>query len=513
MRVATLAGLVVAGLATTLAPCLTAQQPGKGPVQVTDQGILVDFQDADLRLVVSALAEAGGLNVVFGDLPARRITLQMRQPVQRDAILPLLRNLAQSNGLRVTEDGTFLRIEGDTSPYAAGPTGTAAGSPGGQDQRLFVYRLKHARATKLAGTLQALYGGRNPTPGAGGGIRETSLSQGLRSQQVPPIGDSTAATAVQGPGLPGRLQGDVEIVADEATNALLVRAIPQDWNVIQAAIDRLDLRPAQVLIEVTIAEVQRTSELDLSVSGTAANDATNPTAQGTLTGETNGSLVLQLLRAGTDQQLALSALAQRGNVRILSRPVILAQNNLESKILVGSQRPFIQVSRTLPTDQAVQDQIIQYRDVGTKLTLLPTVNEDGYVNLEVLQEVSNATNETQFGAPVISTREASTHLFVKSGQTGVIGGLVSRETDNTKTGIPLLMDIPVLGHLFGTTHHTVTNSELFIFLTPYIINTDQDLDRAREQIQNRGEMLKEVLPDTIPLLQPSGDSASPAKPW
>ena len=123
-------------------------------------------------------------------------------------------------------------------------------------------------------------------------------------------------------------------------------------------------------------------------------------------------------------------------MRIVSRPVILAQNNQEARILVGSERPFVQVSRSLPTDAAVRDQVIQYRDVGTKLTITPTINADGYVNLQVLQEVSTATAETQFGAPVISTREASTHLFVKNGHTAVLGGLIDRQQEKTRVGHP-----------------------------------------------------------------------------
>jgi general secretion pathway protein D len=178
----------------------------------------------------------------------------------------------------------------------------------------------------------------------------------------------------------------------------------------------------------------------------------------------------------------------------MSRPVILAQNNQEARILVGSERPFVQVSRSLPTDAAVRDQVIQYRDVGTKLTITPTINDDGYVNLQVLQEVSTATAEVQFGAPVISTREAATHLFIKDGRTAVLGGLIDRQQERSKSGIPILMEIPLLGGLFGTTRNTTLNSELFLFLTPHIITTDDDSDRARKDLENRSTLLRDTLP-------------------
>jgi general secretion pathway protein D len=173
--------------------------------------------------------------------------------------------------------------------------------------------------------------------------------------------------------------------------------------------------------------------------------------------------------------------------------VILAQNNQEARILVGSERPFVQVSRSLPTDAAVRDQVIQYRDVGTKLTITPTINDDGYVNLQVLQEVSTATAETQFGAPVISTREAATHLFIKNGRTAVLGGLIDRQQERARSGIPILMELPLVGGLFGTTRNTTSTSELFLFLTPHIVATDEDSDRVRENFERQAPLMRRTL--------------------
>jgi general secretion pathway protein D len=294
------------------------------------------------------------------------------------------------------------------------------------------------------------------------------------------------------PGLPGTLSGDVQIVPDETTNSLLVRAAAADWEVLRQTIAALDLRPLQVLIEVLIAEVRHTRDLQVGVSATATDKSGSSVE---LKGQTTGDFILKILRTGdVDVSVTLAALAARGDVRILSRPVIFAQNNQEARILVGSERPFVQVSRSLPTDAAVRDQVIQYRDVGTKLTITPTINDDGYVNLQVLQEVSTATAETQFGAPVISTREASTQLFVRNGRTAVLGGLIDRQQERSRSGIPLLMEIPVLGSLFGTTRKTDLNSELFLFLTPHIIASDQESDRAREGIERSNPRLRSVLP-------------------
>jgi general secretion pathway protein D len=264
------------------------------------------------------------------------------------------------------------------------------------------------------------------------------------------------------------------------------------------AIQALDLRPLQVLIEVVIAEVRRTSDLQLGVSALARNaDGEGVDAQLELEGASAGGFILQIMRFGTtDLDAVFSALASSGNVRIVSRPVILAQNNQQARILIGDERPFIQVFRSLPTDNAVRDQVVQYRDVGTSLTLIPTINAEGYVNLDLTQEVNTATSEEQFGAPIISTREAATQLFVRDGQTVVIGGLVDRQETESESGVPLLKDIPLLGNLFKSSSRETTESELFLFVTPHIVATDEDADRIREEIGQGAELLR---PDTMDL--------------
>ena len=463
-------------------------------------GVRLDFQDTELRLVLAALAEAGNLNIVYGDLPQRRVTLRMSREVPREQVPALLRSVAASNGLRVVEEGGFLRVE------AAGPVRGEAGDTGPAppaELTLYVYRLKHARAPALASTLQAMFGGSGVSgAAAGAGLSRRGLSRSLREQQVPPtdpevetprrveaeLGDVQVA-------VPGELRGQVQIVPDQVTNALLVRAEPADWDILRQTIEALDLRPLQVLIEVLIAEVRRTDDFRLGVSVSASGIVEGARVTGELTGSDVGDVALDLMKAGAfNLDIALRALSSRGDVRVLSRPVLLAQNNQEAHILIGAERPFIQVFRSLPTDAAVRDQVVQYRDVGTSVTILPTINADGYVNLQVAQEVSTATAETQFGAPVISTRETSTHLFVRDGQTAVLGGLIDRQEDRRRSGVPLLKDLPLLGALFGTTERLTVTAELFVFITPHLVATDEDADRIRDELGNRTQHLRDLLP-------------------
>lgn len=470
-------------------------------------GIQFDFQDVELGLLLSALADAGNFNLIYSELPARRVTLRMNQPIAQDQVLPLLRSIAASNGLTVVEDGPLLRIE-TTEPVVVEVEQPGALQAPGSELRLFVYRLKHAKAARLAATLQAMFGGAGMASEFGAPGR-LPLSQQLREQRLEPLGPvepPEVAVELGGQaqrGLPGQLRGELLIVPDEPTNSLLVRAQPADWDVLAQAIEALDLRPLQVLIEVVIAEVRRSYDLQIGITGSIDSSDGNTSGGAQLGGFTAGDFALEVMRTGNTSASALIAmLATSGTVNILSRPVVLAQNNQEARIMVGSERPFIQVSRSLPTDGGVRDQVVQYRDVGTSLTIIPTINDDGYVNLQVIQEVSTATAEEQFGAPIISTREASTQLFVRDGQTVVIGGLMERQEVKIRSGIPILRDIPILGWLFGTTTRSLVESELFIFLTPHIIKTDADADLLLDQVQRTRQLDQDEIPtlrrDTLP---------------
>jgi len=485
-------------------------------VRVTNNGILVDFQDTDVRTVITALAEAGGLNVGFVDLPAKRVTLRLRNPIARSDIAATLKSLAVTYDLSVSDEGGILRF----APLARDARPQSGRDPGPGESQLFIVRLKHARAAILAPTLEHIFGARGVAIASSSGLSQVPLSQRLREQQLPPVstdpssrGVSVATQQPPTPGitLPGQVRGEVQIMADEATNSLLIRAQPVDWAIVRQAIDAMDLRPLQALIEVVIAEVTQTGDLEFGISVSGSTSTRSGTVTGQLTNSAASDFVTELTRTagGFSMDVAMNALASRGHVRILSRPIILAQNNKEARILVGSQRPFVQVSQSVPTNVSVLQQVVQYRDVGTSLSILPTINPDGYVNLQVAQEVSTATAETQFGAPIISTREASTQVFVRDGQTAVLGGLVDREQTTSRSGIPFLSSIPGIGALFGSTSVVTTTSELFLFLTPHVIAEDADLDRLRESLKKgSAEETDLERPMSNPLVNPSSSAKS-----
>ncbi|HEU4556783.1 MAG TPA: secretin N-terminal domain-containing protein [Longimicrobium sp.] len=499
-----LVAAVVAALACA-APLAAQETAG---VQRTARGVMIDFQGTDLRLVVPALAEAAGLNITYGELPQRPVTLRTPNPVQASEARRFLESVLRANDLELRDEGGgILRVVSSApAPAAQQPAAqpdpsqfyTPGGAQGGV--QVFVHRLRHAPAEDVARSIGALFG---LGDGSINAPRPRSLTQELRDQAIPQNGQAAPVIPGQPRGVGTELSGSVQLFADQRTNSLLIRASPGDYATIRQAIEQIDTRPLQVLIEVLIAEVRRNRQFGLGLSVQLPEqriEGTDTRIGGELIGGGDGDVVLRVTRlGGVDANVVLRALATSGNVNILSRPVVLAQNNEEARILVGSQRPFIQISRALPTDNAARDQVIQYRDVGTQLTIRPTINPDGYVTLTVLQEVSTATNETQFGAPIISTREAATRLLVKDDQTVVIGGLIDQQRTESNSGIPLLKDIPLLGALFRSSTRNTNTTELFLFLTPHVIYTDQDMEEATRRVRTNAPRLDRALPDSIPL--------------
>lgn len=446
-------------------------------VEVRNDSIQVRLTDTDIRAVIQALGRFLPKPVVAAGVGEVRVEFfETPVPVARDDVPDLLRHLVEAHGLVYEEGDDLIRVaQPEPEPTPADVAQQAADSLQPVPFRLFAVRLRHASAANVAATLNQLYGaGQDLSRPAG--LSTGTLSDELRGGQAP---DAAAPTEAVPQG--ASLLSPVTIVPDELTNSLLIRATPVDFEVLQEGIAQLDIRPLQVLIEVVIVEARKDRDFFL---GFQADLPPRPvpgggTVEGTLFGGGLADLVIQVMNLGRDRVNAtLSAARSRGDVEILSRPVLLASNNTEASLLVGTQQPFVQVSRSLPTDVPQRDQVVQYRDVGTKLTVLPTINQDGYVSLLIQQEISAATGETQFNAPVISSRETLTRVLVRDGQTIVIGGLQDSIQDTFRSGIPLLSDIPLLGALFGSTRTRSTETELFLFITPTIIADDEDIEQA-----------------------------------
>lgn len=429
----------------------------------------------------------------------------------------------RSNALLITDRGVnvarYLELLRRLDETPAGEAGL----------RTYVVPLKYADAEELARALAQLFG---VTVGGGRGrsVGDRALSRSLdvfrqreadvfqSRRDIPlailpaaPLGgtprDTTTAPAAPGtsPAATGVLVGQTTVVADPASNALIIRTVPPNFPLLRETIEALDVRPPQVLFEVTVAEITlgRTSQFGIDWATVAGGVVRGvqfgaPVLGDTLTPESGLAVRLVNLR-DINVRAVLRALATTTTVNVLSTPELLAVNNREARIVVGSKVPF--VASSLVSLNTAIDRSVQYQDVGTTLTIVPTINQDGYVSVQILQEVSQLTATTlefALGAPVISTREASTRAIVRDGQTVVIGGLIGTDRTITDSGIPFLKDIPILGYLFKRRTVDRTRSELAIFVTPFIVRSDTDADTIRERVRGRMHERAPGLLDSIP---------------
>ena len=189
--------------------------------------------------------------------------------------------------------------------------------------------------------------------------------------------------------------------------------------------------------------------------------------------------------------VVMNAAAGKNKLKVLSAPHIMTADNHEAHILVGNEVPIVTTQSNATDIQTNGNsnilQNIQYRDTGVILTVLPQVNSEGLVNMQIRQEVSQVASATTGGiqSPTFSTRESETTVVVQSGETIVIGGIIDDTVDRSRTGIPFLMDIPVVGRAFRVESDNVRRTELIVLLTPHVVRDRQESRNATEAFKSR----------------------------
>ena len=296
----------------------------------------------------------------------------------------------------------------------------------------------------------------------------------------------------------------VRITSVDANNQLMVRCRPAQWAEIEQAIKRIDAVPLQVQIETRILEVTLTGDLEFGVqwyleglTGTTNGQPTQPGNKhqyalgngGATYNAANDSLFYSFVNKNIS--VALHAMEQNGNTKVLSAPSLVVLNNQKAHIEVGDQIPITQtyVNTAANTDNTVGE--VEYKDTGVILDVRPRVNPGGLVYLNVSQVVSSpGEKDPTSGNFPIQQREVATQVAVQSGQTVLLGGLIKQNDSTTDTGIPGLNRIPVFGRLFGTTSRTKTRTELVVLITPRVISSSDDAKQVTDEYQRKFESLR-----------------------
>jgi general secretion pathway protein D len=402
------------------------------------------------------------------------------------------------------------------------------------ESNIQVYRLQNSNSEDLAKVLNSI------VKDTGGGASAAGGAAAAQKTLTPAVSKN------------------VLVVSDKATNTLVIMAEREDYKILENIIKQLDVPRPMVYIEALIMEVNANKAFNLGVewrglkdtgsinglsgSGSGAfigsggaGSTTNPggynimdsmiTAAGTPafpggfsmgiigTGITIGGILFPNIGA------VVQAYKTDQEVSILSTPQIMTLDNEEAEINVGSNVPYITQQQQSTTSTLVGYNTYEYKDVGVILNITPHINEENFIRLKISQQVTKVTSATG-NTPTTLKRTAKTTVVIKDNETVVIGGLVGDSTTDNTYKVPLLGDIPILGWLFKTHSTSREKTNLYVFLTPHIVRTQQDAKKIfDEKKETMGEVVEGVIklnekkPEQKPPSQvPSPESNTPVKP-
>jgi general secretion pathway protein D len=372
-------------------------------------------------------------------------------------------------------------------------------------QNIFVYSVQNVKATEIADILRTLY---ETTEGPVRAKASTRKSKPAKSKT--PARRTSTARQQQSSG-----SSRVEIITFEPTNSLVILAPPGIYREIVSTIKRIDIYPRSVLIEAIIAEVDITNDDELgiqwsilhnveiegrSLTGLAQNlssstSAVFPTLPPTLTRAATGGLSYFLFRPEKISAL-LRAIASRTKVNILQSPRLLVRDQEEASIEVGSDIPTATSTTSTTTTDALT-QSIEYKTVGKKLKIKPSINDERTVVLDVEQEVSDVLERNRvvggFSYPEFSSRRTKTSVVVPDKQGIVIGGIIEEKRTKHYEGIPIISSVPILGKLFRYDTDNVTKTELIIIIVPHVLTSRSESEKLTGEFIGKFKKIKSFL--------------------
>ena len=319
------------------------------------------------------------------------------------------------------------------------------------------------------------------------------------------------------------LSQNVQISPDKATNSLVIMAQPEDYPVLEAVIRKLDITRPMVYIEALIMEVSTRKNFDLGVEWRIGDDFTIEGGKGVAFGGSGGAgtggnysifpsptvttagvatafpsafsfgVLGEAIKVGDVVFPTIGAVVRAyqndSDVHILSAPQVLTTNNEEAKMTVGKNVPY--VTRKETSTSSVDYSTYEYKDVGVTLKITPQISQARTVRLKVFQEVSRLIETGDVDRPTTFKRSTETTVVVKDGQTIVIGGLIDRSTEGTTYRVPCLADIPVIGKAFRSTSETKERTNLYVFLTPHIIEQPGEAKGITEEKKEEMDRIEE----------------------
>jgi len=362
--------------------------------------------------------------------------------------------------------------------------------------RSYIYAVQNRRAAELAKVLNDAFlaprhGEQKQAPGP--------IPANAGRSVIPALTEAADQNRALAPAVRAQETSQAEqprITADSSTNSLIIYATPEQFKSIRAAIHRLDIVPLQVLIEATIAEVRLNKNLRYGIRWFLRDKNigvgfTDDPGGGYDTEAPGFNFVV----SGPNGRLVLSALENETDVEIISSPSLTVLDNQTAKLQVGDQVPIATRSSTsVDADNAPVVNTIDLKDTGIILSVTPRVNASGVVVLDIVQEASDVvpTTTSEIDSPTIRQRKIESSVAVSNGSSVILGGLISRRADATRSGVPIVKDIPVLGNLFKRQLREKDRTELLIIIRPVVIRSDKDFRSIAEEFEYKMRGLSNV---------------------
>jgi general secretion pathway protein D len=340
--------------------------------------------------------------------------------------------------------------------------------PDNDDKQYFVFQPLYARATDLTESLAALLGG-----GQASFSNNSNQSNTIQTESRATNSQSNTKSAGN---------ENISIVVDERSNSLIVNASGKDYRGLLPLIERMDVSPKQVMLEVMIVEVTLKNQFEQGVEFFLKENNFSLGNQGSF-GLGNITGLSYILNASSKWNI--DAKLKQGNdlVNIISRPSLVVRDGVTATLEVGTEIP---ISSSI-SDDGVTSTSVQYRQTGLSLSVTPTVNSRGVVIMEINQQISNSLDGgvTVGETPSISTRNLSTEVVANSGQTVILGGIISESKTNSEANVPGLSQIPILGNLFSVKSDEKIKTELVIMVTPRIIESVEQWDDIKASMSQQ----------------------------
>jgi general secretion pathway protein D len=363
------------------------------------------------------------------------------------------------------------------------------------NMKTYVYEVENNTAANIAEVLAQLYEGgeglptsategegkeeatRRPTQQAGfveererrrGGMGRGGMGPSLEGR---PMSTQSNIRAVDA--------GNVRIIVNEFNNSLIIQSTEADYRFLLQTIKQLDVLPRQVLIEARIYSVDLTDNLSFGVAAfLRARQSEGPATTGSISGAGDGgaggtfnAVTRAFIGQARELEATINALRSQTNVELVEAPSLMAVDGMQASINVGAEVPVTTSSYGNPLGGlgGAQNFVssIQFRPTGTTLLIMPRISAGGIVTMDLAVEVSSATGAAL--TPTINRSYVETSLIIRDGQTVAIAGVISESLNRSKSRVPLLGDIPIIGALFGNTTKDKRRAELVVFITPHVI--------------------------------------------